>query len=96
MSFPWTTEAQRRKQREDEDCALRAVAELSIRLTCGREVKGVVTETSRDGMAEILRKQGEVNVLRPASRSRSLIVGRTGSGRSTLAELFKAGTVNDD
>lgn len=95
MSFPWTTEAQRRKQMQDEEFARRAVADLAIRLHCGREVRGTITETGRGGMDEILRKQGEVNVLRPARR-RTLVVGRTGSGRSTLAELFKAGTVNHD
>lgn len=93
MSFPWTTEAQRRNQKQDEDFALRAACELSIRLHCGRRAKGSISEIDRDGMAEILRKQGEVNVLRPARRSRSLIVGRTGTGRSTLAELLRTGAI---
>lgn len=92
MSFPWTTEAQRRKQKQDEDFALRAVGELSIRLHCGR----TISEINRDGMAEILRKQGEVNVLRPARRSRTLIVGRTGTGRSTFVEFFKTGVAKHD
>lgn len=96
MSFPWTTAAQRRKQKQDEDFALRAVAELSIRLHCDPQVKGTISEIDRDGMAEILRKQGEVNVLRPARRSRTLIIGRTGTGRSTLAELFKTGIAKHD
>lgn len=52
MSFPWTTEAQRRKRADDEDFARRAVAELQIT------------------MAEILRRQSQVNVLRPAPRPR--------------------------
>jgi hypothetical protein len=95
MSFPWTTEAQRRKQRADEEFARRAIADLTIRLHCGREGKGTISEIDRGGMAEILKRQGEVNVLRPARR-RPLIVGRTGTGRSTLAELLKTGTVNHD
>lgn len=96
MSFPWTTEAQRRKQKQDEDFALRAVGELSIRLRGGQQAKATITEIGRSEMAEILRKQGEVNVLRPARRSRPLIIGRTGTGRSTLADFFKTGVSKDD
>jgi polynucleotide 5'-kinase involved in rRNA processing len=95
MTFPWTTEAQRRKQRQDEDFARRAVADLTLRLRCGREIEGTITEIDRSGMAEILKRQGEVNVLRPARR-RTLVVGQTGTGRSTLADLFKNGAVNHD
>jgi hypothetical protein len=96
MSFPWTTEAQRRKQKQDEEFARRAVADLTLSLHCGREVRGTITTIGRSGMDEILRRQGEVNVLRPARRSRSLITGRNGTGRSTLAELFKTGAINHD
>lgn len=95
MSFSWTTAAQRRKQKQDEVFARRAVADLTLSLHCGREVRGTITTIGRSGMDEILRRQGEVNVLRPARR-RPLIVGRTGTGRSTLADLFKTGEVNHD
>jgi hypothetical protein len=96
MSFPWMTEAQRRKQKQDEEFACRAVANLTISLHCGRAVRGTITTIGGSGMDEILRRQGEVNVLRPGRRSRSLITGRNGTGRSTLAELFKTGTVKHD
>lgn len=96
MSFSWTTAAQRRKQKQDEEFARRAVADLTLSLHCGREVRGTITTIGRSGMDEILRRQGEVNVLRPARR-RPLIMGRTGTGRSTpLADLFKTGAVNHD
>ncbi len=49
MSFPWMTEAQRRKQRQDEDFARRAVAELAIRLNCGRGIKPALTDTETQG-----------------------------------------------
>jgi hypothetical protein len=83
MSFPWMTEAQRRKQQEAEEFARRAVADLSIRLHCGPS-----------DMGEILRQQGEVNVLRPARR-RPPTVGRIRTRRFS-EELFNTGFVNND
>lgn len=49
MSFPWVTEKERRRQRDDEEAADRAIAGY------------------HKTMADILRVQSKVNVLRPAS-----------------------------
>lgn len=91
MSFPWTTAKQRRKQQEDEEFARRAAGELAIKLNCGREIKGTITEidgAEANTMADILKRQGQLNVLRPAERPASRVVGKTGVGRSTLAETL--------
>lgn len=67
MSFPWQTEKQRRKQQEDEEAAIREVANFHYR----QFVKGINRATDveiNEAMAEILRKQSQRNVLRPGKR----------------------------
>jgi hypothetical protein len=81
MSFPWMTEEQRRKRAQDEEFAQRAVADLTLKLSGDPlYIKVRITRIKCDGMAGILR------VLRPARRPASLVVGKTGTGRSTLSE----------
>jgi hypothetical protein len=87
MSFPWITEAQRRRQRED--FAARAMADFS------RQYRGHVDRINRAtddeiaaAMAAILRRQRDVNVLRPGRR-----VPR---GSSALSRYFHTGIMTHD
>ena len=67
MTFPWITEAQRRKDEAGEAEARKAVFRLQDQQHVDR-VNLATDEEINAAMAEILRKQREVNVLRPARR----------------------------
>lgn len=88
MTFPWTTGTQRRQQREDEDCARRAALDLSLDMA-GVKAPGV---RGADGMAEILRGQREVNVLRPAREPFRSSFRRSRVGHSSVVEFSQTGT----
>lgn len=69
MGFPWMTEQQRTQRKRDEEFAARAVAEFQKQFR-GR-IDGINQATDKqidEAMAEILRRQREVKVLRPAKR----------------------------
>jgi len=89
MSFPWITEAQRRRQREDEEFAASAMVDFS------RQYRGHADRIDRAtddeiaaAMAAILRRQRGVNVLRPGRR-----VSR---GSSALSRYFDTGIMTHD
>ncbi|NTF18162.1 hypothetical protein G6L37_07065 [Agrobacterium rubi] len=87
MSFPWMTEAERRKRREDEEFARRAALDLSLELAGVKAPR----RSEADGMADILRRQSELNVLRPA-RERF----RPSSGsRLPPAKSFNKGSLDE-
>jgi hypothetical protein len=56
MSFPWTTEKQRQKQRADEDFARWELIKLQYRQKMERAERTKDAEIAK-AMAEILRKQ---------------------------------------
>jgi len=68
MSFPWETPAQRRKREADEEFALREVFAFQHRQHVDK-VNRATEEEINAAMAEILRKQRERNVFRPARRT---------------------------
>jgi len=68
MTFPWITEAQRRKEEADEAEARKAVFRLQYQQHVDR-VNRATDEEINAAMAEIHRKQRKLNVLRPARRA---------------------------
>lgn len=92
MTFPWTTEAQRRRQREGEDFARRAVLDLSLRMAGVNPLR----ENEADGMADILRRQGEVNVLRPARSPFRIPPHRPVGATERLERFFRTGYASHD